>query len=66
MMKEFYIPAEVAKMLHVSPHMVRVACKQAAPGWDFPFFLSGNRVKIPAASFDKWYKKRYGKLPEGV
>jgi hypothetical protein len=66
MNKEVYLPTEIAKMLHVSPHMVRIACKQHAPGWDFPFFLSGNRVKIPVESFNRWYESRFGKLPEGV
>ena len=45
-------PAQVAEVLHIAPHAVRL---MAADGsLPFPFIRSGNRTHIPRAGFIKW------------
>jgi len=52
-MKAFYTPQEVAERLGTSAQMVRVSLLSGAKGWDFPFILCGNRIKIDKKSFDE-------------
>lgn len=54
--RDYYVPTEVAKILHTSPQMVRLSLQKGARGWDFPFIECGRNIKIPKAPFDKWLK----------
>lgn len=56
--KMFYTPKEAADMLQTSREMVRISLLQRAEGWDFPFVMCGNRMKISKAHFDEWLKKK--------
>ena len=51
-------PADVAQIMGTSPMMVRVSLKQGAPGWNFPYIMCGNRMKIPKTPFYEFF---YGK-----
>lgn len=60
-MSDEYTPKEVGRILGVSDQMVRVSLRQKAPGWDFYWYSVGTWIRIPKASFERWYQARYGK-----
>ena len=49
--KEVLTPAEIAPILGVDPHYIRVAARQRPELLKFEFFISGNRTKIPRIPF---------------
>lgn len=49
--KEFLTPAEVAPILGVDPHSIRVAARQHPDSLKFDFIRLGNRTKIPRIPF---------------
>ena len=49
--KEFLVPADVAPILGVDPHYIRIAARQRPEFLKFEFFVSGNRTKIPRIPF---------------
>lgn len=49
--KEYLTPAEVAPILGVDPHAIRVTARQRPDLLKFEFELSGNRTKIPRIPF---------------
>lgn len=49
--KEVLTPAEIAPILGVDPHYIRVAARQRPELLKFDFFISGNRTKIPRIPF---------------
>lgn len=56
--KPYMTPKEVGQLLGVSDMMVRVSLKQNAPGWDFPYVMSGRNCRIPRAAFMEWFRGR--------
>ena len=49
--KEVLTPAEIAPILGVDPHYIRVVARQRPELLKFEFFISGNRTKIPRIPF---------------
>lgn len=49
--KEVLTPVEIAPILGVDPHYIRIAAKQRPELLKFEFFISGNRTKIPRIPF---------------
>lgn len=49
--KEILTPADIAPILGVDPHYIRVAARQRPELLKFEFFISGNRTKIPRIPF---------------
>lgn len=49
--KEILTPAEIAPILGVDPHYIRIAARQRPELLKFEFFISGNRTKIPRIPF---------------
>lgn len=56
-----YTPAQAAKILGVSPQMVRVSINQRAPGWEtLPYYKTGRNIHIPKEGFWIWARGRTG------
>ena len=49
--KAFLTPAEIAPILGVNPHSIRIAARQHPDSLKFDFIVSGNRTKIPRLPF---------------
>ena len=49
--KDFLTPSEIAPILGVNPHTLRVTARQCPELIGFPFTFSGNRMKIPRVPF---------------
>lgn len=49
--KVFLTPADVAPILGMDPHSIRLTAKQRPELLKFEFIISGNRTKIPRISF---------------
>ena len=49
--KDFLVPADIAPILGVDPHYIRIAARQKPELLKFEFFVSGNRTKIPRIPF---------------
>lgn len=50
--KVMLLPKDIAPVLGCHEHAIRLAAKEN--DLPFPFFRSGNRVKIPRLPFLKW------------
>lgn len=49
----FYTPEEVARIFHTSPVVVRHNVRAQTHGWEFPYQVRGNRMKISRAAVDR-------------
>ena len=49
--KEYLTPAQIAPVLGVDPHHIRVTARQAPEHLKFEFEVVGNRTKIPRIPF---------------
>ena len=49
--KEFLTPAEIAPVLGVDPHSIRITARQRPNLIKFEFTFVGNRMKIPKTPF---------------
>lgn len=49
--KEFLAPADIAPILGVDPHSIRISARQYPESLKFDFIVSGNRTKIPRIPF---------------
>ena len=56
--KPILIPADVAEVLGCHPYAVSVRAKDGT--LPFPYFMSGNRTKIPRLGFLAWIEGRTG------
>lgn len=61
--KEVLTPAEIAPILGVDPHYIRVAARQRPELLKFEFFISGNRTKIPRIPFLRYIGISIDQLP---
>lgn len=47
----FLTPEQIAPILQVNPHSIRLAARENPKGLGFPVVVIGNRVKIPRKPF---------------
>ena len=67
--EEVLTPADIAPILGVDPHAIRVAARQRPELLKFEFYISGNRTKIPRIPFLRYIginvdQQPYRKEPE--
>lgn len=55
--RNYYTPQEVAKMIGVNYAVVRYSLLYKRTGWDLPFLMVGNRMRIPKKPFDAWAER---------
>ena len=50
--KPYLVPREIADVFGCNPYVINLKARNGT--LEFPFFTSGNRVKIPREAFLKW------------
>jgi len=58
--RDWLLAREVAPLLGVDPHSVRIAARQAPERLGFPVCVIGSRVKIPKKPFIEFMGGRAG------
>ena len=61
--KEFLASADIAPILGVDPHTIRLVARQRPQLLKFEFIVSGNRTKIPRIPFLKYIGINVDALP---
>lgn len=48
-------PTDIAEVLSVHAQAINLECREHPERVKFPFFVTGNRIKIPREGFVSWW-----------
>lgn len=64
--KAVLIPAEIAEVLEVNPHSIRLMARERPELLGFPVIVVGTRVKIPRVPFINYIEGQSNQLEGGT